>query len=273
MFVKLSQNDKVILDEVKNLVLIILVLLDLLFISIMILDPINTYNVSFFIEYDNIICLSLFLNLIYEYKRSNEKLTRFIQTHILDILAIIPYNFIFLRYFAFYRIFRIIQVISLFKIWNVRKNYKGSFKYFVHHNLLKVLTLILILYIIFASYLLTQVDASFTSIFDSFWYNIISITTVGYGDIIPISDIGKLISIFSIVLGSLFISVFTAAMSSLYGEKNEENTQKYIENKNQRLNKRIDKLNSKIKKLDGRVDELSDKMDYLIKLLEEDKKD
>ncbi|MDO5826170.1 MAG: ion channel [Methanosphaera sp.] len=201
---------------------------------------------------------------MYEYVISDDDNTQFIRNHILDILAMIPYNYIFLRFFAFYRIFRILQIFNIFKIWSVRDNYRGTFKYFVHNRLLKVITLLLICYLILASVILKEVDPSFTSVFNSFWFNVVTMTSVGYGDITPITITGKVIGIITIIIGCAFLSVFTAAMSSIYMEKNEEETRREFDVKFKETNERIDGLTDKVSRLEKDIDVLTDKIDILI---------
>lgn len=40
-----------------------------------------------------------------------------------------------------------------------------------------------------------------TTLFDAFWWWIVTSTTVGYGDVVPITKTGKVIAIFSIIIG------------------------------------------------------------------------
>ena len=61
----------------------------------------------------------------------------------------------------------------------------------------------------------------FRSIFDSLWYCIVSMTTVGYGDVVPITTLGKIMGFVSIILGVLtlfyiFIPVYLLYFSVLY---------------------------------------------------------
>lgn len=55
----------------------------------------------------------------------------------------------------------------------------------------------------------------FTSFWDSVWWVLVTITTVGYGDKVPVTPIGKLIGIFVMFVGIALLSVITATLSSI----------------------------------------------------------
>lgn len=267
MLDRLSENNKLVLIEFKNFILSLIVLIDFLFIGIILFNPISSYNLSFFINFDTLICFLLFLNLIYTYYKSDEKIIPFIRHHILEILSIIPYNYIYLRFFPLDG-FRFVQILNIFKISTLRENYIGSFKYFVYNRLIKVISLLLICYLIITSIILQQVDSSFTTFFNSLWYNIVTLSGVGYGDITPVSITGKVMGIFTIIIGIMFVSVFTATIASIYMERNEEailkNAEKefdLIENQINTVSVKVDKLENDLKLLNEKIDILIDKMD------------
>lgn len=53
------------------------------------------------------------------------------------------------------------------------------------------------------------------SFFDALWWTVVTITTVGYGDIVPGSPAGKIFGLLVIVSGFLMMSVTTALVSSI----------------------------------------------------------
>ncbi len=51
--------------------------------------------------------------------------------------------------------------------------------------------------------------------YDSLWWTIVTFTTVGYGDISPVSAAGRIIAVFAMILGIGFIGTFMATIASI----------------------------------------------------------
>jgi voltage-gated potassium channel len=58
----------------------------------------------------------------------------------------------------------------------------------------------------------------FRSIFDALWWSVATLTTVGYGDIYPVTVAGKLFSFFVLMIGLGIIAVPTGLVASALGE-------------------------------------------------------
>jgi voltage-gated potassium channel len=54
---------------------------------------------------------------------------------------------------------------------------------------------------------------------DAIWWAVTTVTTVGYGDMYPVTTAGRVISVFVIFLGISFIGVLTAAVASWFVEQ------------------------------------------------------
>jgi voltage-gated potassium channel len=52
-----------------------------------------------------------------------------------------------------------------------------------------------------------------SSFFDALWWSASTITTVGYGDIYPVTAIGKVIAVFTMVVGVSTLAVVTARIA------------------------------------------------------------
>jgi voltage-gated potassium channel len=54
------------------------------------------------------------------------------------------------------------------------------------------------------------------SFFDALWWSAATITTVGYGDIYPVTAIGRIIAIFTMIVGISTLAVVTARIAQFF---------------------------------------------------------
>ncbi|UDQ99523.1 potassium channel family protein [Lentisphaerae bacterium WC36] len=126
-----------------------------------------------------------------------------------NLLAILPFYLPFLgldlQFFRIFRIFRIakigryISVLDLFK--RVVKKEKDS---------LFITSLIMLLTIIFSAVLIHEVQPKVFSM----WWAIVSLTTIGYGDIYPVTIAGKAIASCMALAGIAIIAMPTGIISA-----------------------------------------------------------
>jgi len=101
------------------------------------------------------------------------------------------------------------------------KNKLNSFKYFfsyiVNDPVLRVgFFLILIIFLTMTSFYISEKDhnQNVKTFFDAFWYTVVTLTTVGYGDITPITVLGRITGAFAIIFGVIFVAAVTGKIAS-----------------------------------------------------------
>jgi len=143
---------------------------------------------------------------------------------IIDLMATLPQLlsvfFPPLRYLALmrtFRLFRIFRVLKLFAFLNegymlLESIRKSLVKIMVYFMFVVVLVCILgtIMYIVESGTPFTR----FTSIPTSIYWAIVTLTTVGYGDITPVTAFGKFLSGIVMILGYTIIAVPTGIVSA-----------------------------------------------------------
>ncbi|AWO01126.1 ion transporter [Chitinophaga alhagiae] len=141
---------------------------------------------------------------------------------IIDLLAIVPtyLSILFvgaqslmvlraLRLLRIFRIFRLVHFISEMRFLTVAiLNSLRKISIFI----LFVLTVVVILGSVI--YLVEDESSGFTSIPQSVYWAIVTITTVGYGDVAPATTVGKLIASFIMLLGYGIIAVPTGIVTT-----------------------------------------------------------
>ena len=150
---------------------------------------------------------------------------------IVDLLAILPsYVSIILPGTQFLLVIRILRVLRIFRILKLVQ-YVGEASLLMtalrasRRKILVFLFTVLLLVIIFGSlmYLIESPENGFTSIPRSMYWAIVTLTTVGYGDISPQTNLGQIISSFIMIIGYGIIAVptgiVTAELTHTYKKK------------------------------------------------------
>ena len=161
---------------------------------------------------------------------------------IIDLLSILPSLTIISKGFKALRVLRMIRAMRVFKVFKTIR-YSKNFK--IIGNVLKKskdsLIAVCVLafgYILISSLIIYNVEPdTFDTFFDALYWATVSLTTVGYGDIYPVSIMGRIItmisSIFGIAIVALPAGIITAGyMSEIEKNNNDDNCEKESTNKN-----------------------------------------
>lgn len=154
---------------------------------------------------------------------------------IIDILSILPFYLPFLIPIDL-RVLRILRVLRLFRVFKFNR-YTTALSIIAtvfkrkKSQLLSSIFVVLLLMII-AAVLMYNVESEaqpeeFSNAFSSLWWAVATLTTVGYGDIYPITVLGKLLSAIIALLGIGLVAVPTGIISAGFTELiNEEKEEK-----------------------------------------------
>lgn len=141
---------------------------------------------------------------------------------LVDLIAIVPawlvlivpgaQSLVLIRVLRTLRIFRILRLMEFvgegqLLIDALKRSSRQIFLFFFS---------ILVIVVLFAAlmYAIESPEAGFTSIPMSIYWAIVSMTTVGYGDIVPMTSIGKAITVILMLIGYSIIAVPTGVFSA-----------------------------------------------------------
>ncbi|MBO7476422.1 MAG: ion transporter [Salinivirgaceae bacterium] len=143
---------------------------------------------------------------------------------IIDLLSILPSLGIFKPTFKLLRITRLIKIFRVFKI--IRYSHRIELLFNVlkkeRATLLSVF-MIAVFYIIVTALIMFNAEgaldgenAHFQTFFDALYWATTTLTTVGYGDIYPATNLGRFISMLSAILGVAIIALPSGVITASY---------------------------------------------------------
>lgn len=151
---------------------------------------------------------------------------------IIDLVAILPtYLSLLLTGTYFFSTLRLIRLLRIFRILKLTRFIFESRMLFraLQLSIYKIvifMLFMLILVIMLGSfmYVIEGEQSGFSSIPQSIYWAIITITTVGYGDIVPVTVVGKFIASFMMLIGYSIIAVPTGIISFQMFKTQSEDT-------------------------------------------------
>lgn len=146
---------------------------------------------------------------------------------LIDLFAILPFYFPFflpidLRFIRIIRLFRLIRVFKLTRYSEALKTLGSVVKHKREELLISVMIVSVILFI--ASTLMYFIEnetqpETFGSIPKSLWWGVVTLTTVGYGDVYPVTPVGKILCAVIAFLGVAMFALPAGILASGFAER------------------------------------------------------
>ena len=142
-------------------------------------------------------------------------------TGIIDLLAILP-SLLPLLFSVDLRWLRVLRLLRLLKISHYSSALEDLFSAINHErSSFAAASYLFVLALFFASSLMYVAENSvqpekFSSIPETMWWSLITLTTVGYGDVSPISPLGKIIGAFTAIMGVFSVALLTGIVANAF---------------------------------------------------------
>jgi voltage-gated potassium channel len=117
------------------------------------------------------------------------------------------------------------------------------------HNLGITLFVCFIILIV-SGLLISGIDPAFETPLDGLWWAWVTVTTVGYGDLVPATTEGRIFGSVLILMGIAMFSMLTASFSVFFIEQDERE----LSEKEERNLKRIESLEGKLENIEKQLD-------------------
>ena len=140
---------------------------------------------------------------------------------LVDLLAILPFfisqSYFDGRSFRIVRLFRLIRILKLVRYSQAMQRFHRAIVIAKEEIILFSTVTVLLMYLSAVGIYFFEHKAqpeAFASVFHSLWWAVATLTTVGYGDVYPITPGGKIFTFFLLLVGLGIVSVPAGLVSS-----------------------------------------------------------
>jgi voltage-gated potassium channel len=234
----MKRHYQVIFEAILSILIILEVFL-LVIISLGFLVGVKTSSVYTFGFYDVSIGILIFLDfVIFRIKtRKNLDILSFLRENWAFLIAVIPIFFICFNLFHLYSyglIVGVIGIIRIIAILKVLQIISGQVLQYPKKTKLDYATIFLLLVLIIGSYIFFIVERGVNHTVPNYesaiWYSIVSMTTTGYGDIVPVTLLGHILGVIFILTGMGYVSLVTATLAYSFIDLFRKESRKAMDN-------------------------------------------
>ncbi|PCJ62167.1 MAG: voltage-gated potassium channel [Planctomycetota bacterium] len=147
---------------------------------------------------------------------------------LIDLLAILPFYIVSgfdLRSVRIFRLLRLLRILKLFKYNQAVNRLYRAFLITREELVLFGFVALMLIYLAAVGIYYCENAAQpeeFKSIFHCLWWSLITLTTVGYGDMYPITIGGKIFTFFMLTVGLMVIAIPTGLIASALSKARDE---------------------------------------------------
>lgn len=202
-----------------------LILLSILAFTIETIPDLEPSNIRL-LNYFEMFCIAVFTMeyLLRIFIAKNKLKFAFSFFGIIDLIAILPFYLSFgfdLRSIRILRFLRLFRLLKLVRYNSAIRRFTLAFK-MIKEGLIMFSAVALILFYLSAVGIYYFENAvqpeAFSSIFSSLWWSVVTLTTVGYGDVVPITIGGRIFTFIILMIGLGVIAIPSGMISSALTE-------------------------------------------------------
>lgn len=226
-------NNNDIISHSFDWFIVIIIILNILTVFLETFDELSAFKGVFgWIEGITVIvfCIEYILriwtaDLLYTDKKGIKARLKFLRSFdgIVDLLTILP--FFFLSGFIVFRMLRVVRIFHLFRV-NVHYDSFHIITYVLSEKKNQIFSSVFIIIVLMLASSLGIYSAeheaqpeAFKNAFSGIWWSVSTLLTVGYGDIYPITVIGKIMAILIAFLGVGVVAIPTGIISAGFVEQ------------------------------------------------------
>jgi voltage-gated potassium channel len=201
--------------------------------------PLKLGAVQSIATFDALVCLFLLVEYLLRVNEEGDKCS-YVAHQWTNIFAIIPFDYFALVSFGIALpltlVFKILRLARIFALLRFSRRIEKEVLAFAEKTRLIYGLAIYLLVIIVGATLFFKIESGVNpnvgSIDDALWYVVVTVTSVGFGDIVPYTGFGRIIGVITMLTAILFMSLVTATTTTALLEKfraERENSPKQAE--------------------------------------------
>jgi voltage-gated potassium channel len=238
----------------------ILIVFDAFFLFLTVAFPLKQGVVQEIATFDAAVCLFLLVEYLLRVNEQDNK-WNYVAYQWTDIFAIIPFD-----YFAFVSfgialpitlVFKILRLARIFALLRFSRRIEKEVLAFAEKTRLIYGLAIYLLVIIVGATIFFSIESgvnpNVSSVDDALWYVIVTVTSVGYGDVVPYTGFGRIIGVIAMLTAILFTSLVTATTTSALLEKFRAEREEITKGSRETIGNVIAQLNA----IEERLEKLS----------------
>jgi voltage-gated potassium channel len=205
-----------------NIFMLVLTVFSLVVMVWMILPWISEETARTLLFYNNITCVIFLIDFAISWRAADKKMDFFLHGRgWLDLISSIP-SFGFSKYTALLRLFRLSRLGRLARLLSGKNRQEliddiltNRSQYTGFLTILLTIMVLTVGSVLVLGFETREPGSNINTGWNAFWYAIVTITTVGYGDFYPVSAGGRITAMFIMFMGVGIIGVLASILSSI----------------------------------------------------------
>jgi voltage-gated potassium channel len=241
----------------------ILIIFDAFFLFLTLFMNLRPGSLEGIATFDAVVVLFLWVEYLFRVNEHDNK-RGYVTSQWSDIIAIIPFDYIALVSFGVtlplsivFKLLRLVRIVALLRF--SRRIEKEVLAFAERTRLLYGLAIYLLVIIVGTTVffnLESGVNPNVGAPDDALWYMIVTMTSVGYGDIVPYTGLGRIVGVIAMLSAILFASLVTATTTSALLEKFRAEREDLTEKSRETIGNVIIQLSAIEKRIDDSTEEI-----------------
>jgi voltage-gated potassium channel len=166
---------------------------------------------------DGLVCSILTVDYLYDFAHSSDR-KRFLKRRWWEFFACIPIIDTGQQAVLFIRLLRITRLIRIFKLRrDLSSYYSQGYDILKKHKVIDISSIVI--FTVFSGslgffYVEQGINPNMKTYADSLWWALVTVTTIGYGDIFPVTNAGRLVASMMMLVGIGCVSILTGTIAS-----------------------------------------------------------